>query len=141
MHKNQPINPPTKAKPLIFVEYIYIYLFISLYKYIYIYFYLFIYTQINISVYCSYPNWIAYPSFLLRLHFFVKRQVTLHIYLYEISTQEVLVESEESGLYCCNLRRVFGGKRGGDGSRGGGNRGTLRIPREDWGTLGNIREY
>ena len=24
-------------------------------------------------------------------------------------------------------------------SRGGGNRGTLRIPREDWGTLGNIR--
>ena len=26
-------------------------------------------------------------------------------------------------------------------SRGGGNWGTLRIPREDWGTLGNIREY
>ena len=25
--------------------------------------------------------------------------------------------------------------------RGGGNWGTLRIPREDWGTLGNIREY
>ncbi len=25
-------------------------------------------------------------------------------------------------------------------SRGGGNWGTLRIPREDWGTLGNIRE-
>ena len=24
--------------------------------------------------------------------------------------------------------------------RGGGNWGTLRIPREDWGTLGNIRE-
>ncbi len=29
---------------------------------------------------------------------------------------------------------------GGGGPRGGGNRGTLRIPREDWGTLGNIRE-
>ena len=26
-------------------------------------------------------------------------------------------------------------------SRGGGNSGTLRIPMEDWGTLGNIREY
>ncbi len=25
-------------------------------------------------------------------------------------------------------------------SRGRGNWGTLRIPREDWGTLGNIRE-
>ena len=25
-------------------------------------------------------------------------------------------------------------------SRGGGNLGTLRIPREDWGTLQNIRE-
>ena len=24
--------------------------------------------------------------------------------------------------------------------RGGDNWGTLRIPREDWGTLGNIRE-
>ncbi len=24
--------------------------------------------------------------------------------------------------------------------RGGGNWGTLRIPREDWGTFGNIRE-
>ena len=24
--------------------------------------------------------------------------------------------------------------------RGGGNWGTLRIPKEDWGTLGNIRE-
>ena len=24
--------------------------------------------------------------------------------------------------------------------KGGGNWGTLRIPREDWGTLGNIRE-
>lgn len=34
-------------------------------------------------------------------------QVTLHIYLYAISAQEVLVESEESGLYCCNLRSVF----------------------------------
>ena len=29
------------------------------------------------------------------------------------------------------LREVF---------KGGGNWGTLRIPREDWGTLGNIRE-
>ena len=28
----------------------------------------------------------------------------------------------------------------GGGPRGGGNWGTLRIPREDWGTLGNIRE-
>ena len=26
-------------------------------------------------------------------------------------------------------------------SRGGGNWGTLKIPREDWGTLGNIRDY
>ena len=25
-------------------------------------------------------------------------------------------------------------------SRGGGNWGTLRIPREDWGALGSIRE-
>ena len=29
---------------------------------------------------------------------------------------------------------------GGKCSRGGGNRGTPRIPGEDWGTLGNIRE-
>ena len=29
----------------------------------------------------------------------------------------------------------------GGGPRGGGNWGTLRIPREDWGTLENIREY
>ena len=28
----------------------------------------------------------------------------------------------------------------GGGVQGGGNWGTLRIPREDWGTLGNIRE-
>ena len=34
---------------------------------------------------------------------------------------------------------VVGFLRGGC-SRGGGNWGTLRIPREDWGTLGNIRE-
>ena len=31
--------------------------------------------------------------------------------------------------------------KGGGCPRGGGNWGTLRIPREDWGTLGNIREY
>ena len=29
----------------------------------------------------------------------------------------------------------------GAGPRGRDNWGTLRIPREDWGTLGNIREY
>ena len=34
---------------------------------------------------------------------------------------------------------VVGFLRGG-GSRGGGNLGNLRIPREDWGTLQNIRE-
>ena len=28
----------------------------------------------------------------------------------------------------------------GGGVQGGGNWGTLRIPREDWGTLGDIRE-
>ena len=33
---------------------------------------------------------------------------------------------------------IVGFLRGG-GSRGGGNWGTLRIPREDWGTLGKIR--
>ena len=30
--------------------------------------------------------------------------------------------------------------KGGVFKGGGGNWGTLRIPREDWGTLGNIRE-
>ena len=35
---------------------------------------------------------------------------------------------------------IVGFLRGGC-SRGGGNWGTLRIFREDWGTLGNIREY
>ena len=35
--------------------------------------------------------------------------------------------------------RIVGFLRGGC-SRGGGNWGTLRIPREDWGTLGNIME-
>ena len=35
---------------------------------------------------------------------------------------------------------VFVGFLRGGCSRGGGNWGTLRIPREDWGTLGNIRE-
>ena len=34
---------------------------------------------------------------------------------------------------------VVGFLGGGGCSRGGGNWGTLRIPREDWGTLGNIR--
>ena len=34
---------------------------------------------------------------------------------------------------------IVGFLRGGC-SRGGGNWGTLRIPREDWGTLGKIRE-
>ena len=34
---------------------------------------------------------------------------------------------------------IVGFLRGGC-SRGGGNWGTLRIPREDWGTLGNILE-
>ena len=29
---------------------------------------------------------------------------------------------------------------GGGCLRGGGSWGTVRIPREDWGTLGNIRE-
>ena len=29
----------------------------------------------------------------------------------------------------------------GEGLRGGGNWGTLTIPREDWGALGNIGEY
>ena len=57
--------------------------------------------------------------------------------------------------FCCNFRKkhlshaekqrvwsrscVVGFLRGGC-SRGGGNGGTLRIPGEDWGTLGNIRE-
>ena len=35
--------------------------------------------------------------------------------------------------------KIVGFVRGGC-SRGGGNWGTLRIPREDWGSLGNIRE-
>ena len=36
---------------------------------------------------------------------------------------------------------VVGFLRGGCGVfKGGGNWGTLRIPREDWGTLGKIRE-
>ena len=35
---------------------------------------------------------------------------------------------------------LVGFLRGGECSRGGGNWGTLRIPREDWGTLGNIGE-
>ena len=38
------------------------------------------------------------------------------------------------------LKKIIGFLRGGC-PRGGGNWGTLRIPREDWGTLGNIREY
>ena len=37
------------------------------------------------------------------------------------------------------VSKIIGFLRGGC-PRGGGNWGTLRIPREDWGTLGNIRE-
>ena len=37
----------------------------------------------------------------------------------------------------CVFYRVL---KGGRCPRGGGKWGTLRIPREDWGTLGNIRE-
>ena len=40
------------------------------------------------------------------------------------------------GCLCFFYRVLKGGC-----PRGGGNWGTLRIPREDWGTLGNIREY
>ena len=40
---------------------------------------------------------------------------------------------------CCYHNIIIGFLRGGC-SRGGGNWGTLRIAREDWGTLGNIRE-
>ena len=36
--------------------------------------------------------------------------------------------------------QVIGFLRGGGCPRKGSNWGTLRIPREDWGTLGNIRE-
>ena len=39
-----------------------------------------------------------------------------------------------------DLSQFVGFLRGGC-PRGGGNWGTLRIPREDWGTLGNLREY
>ena len=39
----------------------------------------------------------------------------------------------------CLLSHNFLGFLGGGRSRGGGNWGTHRIPREDWGTLGNIR--
>ena len=35
---------------------------------------------------------------------------------------------------------IVGFLRGGVQGGGGGNWRTLRIPREDWGTLGNIRE-
>ena len=35
---------------------------------------------------------------------------------------------------------LVGFLRGGVQGGGGGNWGTLRIPREDWGTLGKIRE-
>ena len=38
-----------------------------------------------------------------------------------------------------SLQKIIGFLRGGV-PRGGGNWGTLRIPREDWGSLGNIRE-
>ena len=38
----------------------------------------------------------------------------------------------------CDLSKFIGFLRGGC-PRGGGNWG-IRIPREDWGTLGNIRE-
>ena len=34
------------------------------------------------------------------------------------------------------MKRILGFLRAGGCSRGGGNWGTLRIPREDWGTLG-----
>ena len=40
-----------------------------------------------------------------------------------------------SSQYLPNYRVLKGGC-----PRGGGNWGTVRIPREDWGTLGNIRE-
>ena len=47
-----------------------------------------------------------------------------------------LVPVKHSGVVNANYRVLKGGC-----PRGGGNWGTLRIPREDWGTLGNIREY
>ena len=40
---------------------------------------------------------------------------------------------------CAYLGYVVGFLLGGGCSRGGGNWGTLRIPRESWGTLGRIR--
>ena len=43
------------------------------------------------------------------------------------------------GFFRFPILLLTGFLRGGC-SRGGGNWGTLRIPREDWGTLGNIRE-
>ena len=48
-------------------------------------------------------------------------------------------EQNSSSLTC--LGQIIIGFLRGECPRGGGNWGTLRIPREDWGTLGNIREY
>ena len=42
-------------------------------------------------------------------------------------------------LLGCRVPGFYRVLKGGGCSRGGGNWGTLRIPREDWGTLGKIR--
>ena len=51
-------------------------------------------------------------------------------------SSEMYWSGDQLSLVGCFSCRVL---KGGC-SRGGGNWGTLRIPREDWGTLGNIRE-
>ena len=43
------------------------------------------------------------------------------------------LRTQQERSYSCRVLK-------GGCSRGGGNWGTIRIPREDWGTLGNIRK-
>ena len=47
---------------------------------------------------------------------------------------------KQKRLFCMFDELIVGFLRGGCSRGGGGNWGTLRIPRKDWGTLGNIRE-
>ncbi len=71
---------------------------------------------------------------------------TIYIYVYIIFAQRLGFGGKhrtETMLFFVtgflNISNIVGFLRVGC-SRGGGNWGTLRIPWEDWGTLGNIRE-
>ena len=52
---------------------------------------------------------------------------------YKFYIDKLISDKCQEASLCCRVLK-------GGCSRGGGNWGTLRIPREDWGTFGNIWE-